>query len=129
MLRYNLLKNKSISSKVFGKVDDNIYSSKNPRKEEYKMRIEAYSQIQQMYGASKPANKTASAKNADFKDKLQISNVGKDMQVAKQAVSDAPDIREDKIAAIKQRLANGTYEVSGEEFAQKMMERLGQALA
>lgn len=93
------------------------------------MRIEAYSQIQQMYGASKPANKTASAKNADFKDKLQISNVGKDMQVAKQAVSDAPDIREDKIAAIKQRLANGTYEVSGEEFAQKMMERLGQALA
>ncbi len=93
------------------------------------MRIEAYSQIQQMYGASKPANKTASAKGADFKDKLQISNTGKDMQVAKKAVSDAPDIREDKVAAIKQRYANGTYEVSGEEFAQKMMERLGQALA
>lgn len=93
------------------------------------MRIEAYSQIQQMYGASKPTNKAASAKSADFKDKLQISNTGKDMQVAKQAVSDASDIREDKVAAIKQRLANGTYEVSGEEFAQKMMERLGQALA
>lgn len=93
------------------------------------MRIEAYSQIQQMYGASRPSNKAASVKGADFKDKLQISNTGKDLQVAKQAVADASDIREDKIAEIKQRLQNGTYEVSGEEFAQKMMERLGQALA
>lgn len=93
------------------------------------MRIGAYSQIQQLYGASKPAGKTSTAKGAEFKDKLQISSSGKDFQVAKQAVDSAPDVRADKVAAIKQSLENGTYEVSGEEFAQKMMEKLGQALA
>lgn len=93
------------------------------------MRIEAYSQIQQLYSASKPANKAASVKGADFRDKLQISNTGKDMQVVRQAVANAPDVRADKIADIKQRLENGTYEVSGEDFAQKLMERFGQTLA
>ena len=93
------------------------------------MRIGSYSQIQQLYGASKPAKKNASVQGADFKDKLQISDSGKDFQIAKQAVASAPDIREDKVAAIKHSLENGTYEVSGEEFAQRMMEKLGQALA
>lgn len=93
------------------------------------MRIGAYSQIQQLYGASKPGNKATSVQSADFRDKLQISNAGKDLQVAKQALANIPDVRMDKVAAIKEQMANGTYEVSGEDFAQKMMEKLGQALA
>ncbi|HOO80737.1 MAG TPA: flagellar biosynthesis anti-sigma factor FlgM [Lachnospiraceae bacterium] len=93
------------------------------------MRIEAYSQIQQMYNASKPVNKAANATKADFKDKLQISGVGKDLQVAKQAVANAPDVREEKIAAIKRNLENGTYEVSSEDFAERIMEKYGQTLA
>lgn len=93
------------------------------------MRIEAYSQIQQMYNASKPVNKTANATKPDFKDKLQISGAGKDMQVAKQAVTSAPDVREEKIAAIKRDLENGTYEVSSDDFAEKIMEQFGQTLA
>lgn len=93
------------------------------------MRIEAYSQIQQLYNASKPVNKTANATKTDFKDKLQISGAGKDMQVAKQAVTSAPDVREEKIAAIKRNLENGTYEVSSEDFAERIMEKYGQTLA
>lgn len=94
------------------------------------MRIDAYSQIQQMYNISKPAGaKTTSAVQSNFRDKLQISDAGKDLQVAKQAVSNAPDVREDKVAAIKNAMANGTYNVSGDDFASKILEKFGQTLA
>lgn len=94
------------------------------------MRIDAYSQIQQLYNVSKPgaAGKKAPSQ-ADFRDRLQISSAGKDMQIAKQAVANAPDVREDKVAAIKSALANGTYQVSGDDFADKIMEKLGQTFA
>jgi flagellar biosynthesis anti-sigma factor FlgM len=51
------------------------------------------------------------------------SQAGKDYQVAKQAVSDASDVRMDLVNDIKARLANGTYNVSDEELADKLLER------
>lgn len=93
------------------------------------MRIESYSQIQQLYNVSKPAQKTGAAATSSFKDKLNISSAGKDLQVAKQAVNSAPDIRQDKVSSIKNAIDNGTYDVSGEDFANKIMDKLAQALA
>lgn len=93
------------------------------------MRIESYSQIQQLYNASKPANNKSTATSLDFKDKLNISSAGKDLTIAKQAVNSAPDVRADKIEAVKSAIDNGTYDVSGQEFADKIMEKLSQAFA
>ena len=93
------------------------------------MRIESYAQIQQLYNVSKPVNKSDAASNATFKDKLNISGTGKDLAVAKQAVASAPDVRNDRVAELKQAIGNGTYDVSGEDFADKIMEKLSQALA
>ena len=58
------------------------------------IRVDAYSQIQNLYNVSKPAGNRGSAKTAapDFKDRLNISGQGKDLQVAKQAVAAAPDL-------------------------------------
>ncbi|MBE5859784.1 MAG: flagellar biosynthesis anti-sigma factor FlgM [Butyrivibrio sp.] len=93
------------------------------------MRIEAYSQVQQIYGTSK-VNKTAKTqKTTSVSDNLQISSIGKDIQVAKQAVKDAPDVREDVVAPIKSAIQNGTYDVSGEDFADKLLARLSESLA
>ena len=47
--------------------------------------------------------------------------MGKDYQIAKNAVAAAPDVREDKVNAIKQALASGTYNVSMEEVADKLI--------
>ena len=91
------------------------------------MRIESYSQIQQIYNANKTVDKSGKVNSNGFKDKLNISNAGKDLQVAKNAVAGTPDIREDKVASIKAAIDNGTYDVSGEEFAEKIMEKLSQA--
>ena len=56
------------------------------------MRIEAYSQMQQLYktkkvGYTQPAARVAAA------DQLQISTIGKDIQTAKAAMAGVSDIR------------------------------------
>ena len=84
------------------------------------MRIDAYTQVQQVYNLSKPQKTQKTAKPGAI-DRVQISSVGKDIQTAKAAVAGAPDIREEVTAPIKERIQNGTYEVGAESFAEKLM--------
>ena len=42
--------------------------------------------------------------------------------MAKAAVSAASDVREDKVAAIKASMADGSYQVGTEDFANKLLE-------
>ena len=85
------------------------------------MRIEAYSQVQQIYSNNKVSKPQAAKKTGDVRDTVSFSSIGKDIQVAKQAVNNAPDIREDKVASLKAAIKNGTYDVSGEAFADKLL--------
>ncbi len=85
------------------------------------MRIDAMNQVSQLY-SSKATKKTGQAGGLSFSDSLEISRVGRDMQVAKAAIAAAPDVREDRVAAIKAALANGTYSVSDEDLANKLLE-------
>ncbi len=86
------------------------------------MRIEAYNQVQQLYQA-KRTGKAQNAKAASQTDRVQISSFGKDIQIAKAAVASAPDIREELTAPIKARIQDGTYGVSNESFADKLMKK------
>ena len=86
------------------------------------MRIEAYTQVQQLYN-SKNTAKLKKENVRSFSDQLQISSMGKDIQTAKQAVKNSPDVREDVMASIKERLNAGTYQVNTDEFADKLFER------
>lgn len=83
------------------------------------MRIEAYSQIQQMY-KSNSVKKDQAGQKASFLDQLELSSMGKEIQSAKQAVAGSPDIREELVAPIKKAVDNGTYQVSPDSFAQKL---------
>lgn len=86
------------------------------------MRIEAYTQVQQLYN-NKNTNKVKKQNTQSFSDQLQISSMGKDIQIAKAAVAGSPDVREDMTASIKSRVDAGTYSVDSESFAQKLFER------
>lgn len=86
------------------------------------MRIEAYTQVQNLYDAKKTKKAIASG-NVSSSDKLQISSMGKDIQWAKQAVAESSDIREDVVAPIRARIQSGTYEVSTESFADKLIQK------
>lgn len=66
--------------------------------------------------------KVTSSKLASGKDKLEISQMGKDYQVAKQAVSQTSDIREDKVNEIKARITSGTYDITAKDVASKLVD-------
>ncbi len=86
------------------------------------MRIESYTQVQQLYNTNKPA-KLQKGSRSSASDQIQISSIGKDIQTAKNAVAAADDIREELTAPLKASIANGTYHVSGESFAEKLMQK------
>lgn len=88
------------------------------------MRIDAYNQISQIYGVNGKV-KTSAASRVTQSDKVEISSFGKELQIAKQAVGEAPDVREDLVSKLKTEIANGTYDVDGETFADKLMEKFG----
>ena len=87
------------------------------------MRIDAYNQVAGIYKSSKPARTTATKKTASFQDQLQISQAGRDFQIAKQAVANASDIREDKVAELKTKVDSGNYQVDAGDFASKLLEK------
>lgn len=84
------------------------------------MRVDALSRVGQVYQASKP-KKTVQSKTSYAKDEFQISRTAKDFQVAKSAVKETSDVREDKVAYFKEALASGTYNVSSQEIAEKLV--------
>lgn len=86
------------------------------------MRIEAYTQVQQLYNTKK-TSKALKPQNAAASDQIQISSIGKDFQTAKAAVASSSDIREELVAPIKTAVQNGTYNVSGESFAEKLLQK------
>jgi len=86
------------------------------------MRIEAYTQIQQVYNSSKvQKGQTVSKKGAT--DQVSFSSIGLDMQTATLAVKGSSDIRYDKVEPLKKAVQDGTYDVSGESFADKLLKK------
>lgn len=84
------------------------------------MRIDAYSKIGQLYQAS-TAKPTAKQSKTAKSDKIEISDFGQSLAIAKQAVNDAPDVRMERVAELKAQISSGNYHVSSEEIADKMV--------
>ena len=91
------------------------------------MRIEAYNAVSQIYSAQKPGkvNKTSATYG---RDQVQISSIGKDIQTAKAAVANSSDIRKEITEPIKNAIANGTYNVSNDDFASKLLAKYEEKL-
>jgi negative regulator of flagellin synthesis FlgM len=85
------------------------------------MRIDAFNKISQLYKTNS-VKSTAKSKGTSFSDTLEISQTGKDYQVAKQLVARTPDIRETKVNDIKQRMEAGAYHVNIEDVANKLVD-------
>lgn len=84
------------------------------------MRIDALAEVSQLYQATGTRKKTE--KPVSYaKDSVEISGFGKDLQIAKQAVAQAEDIRVDKVQELKTSMANGTYNVPMGALADKLL--------
>ena len=85
------------------------------------MRIEAYSQIQQIYNTNR-TTKTQEKKNVRPTDQLQISSMGRDMQIAKEAARAASDIREEVTAPLKASI-EGKALIEKEKYAESISKK------
>lgn len=87
------------------------------------MRIEAYTQVQQIYKPKQPARNQKTGGTFHNSDQLQLSTAGRDFHTAKAAVAAVPDVREDLVASVKARIDNGTYQVDTSAFAEKLLSK------
>lgn len=95
------------------------------------MRIDAYNQVAQLYGVQQKSYNAASKNTGSSmgSDQLSISQAGYDHQVAKTAVAEASDVREEKVARIKAMVDAGTYSVNPEDFANKLLSKYNNIFA
>jgi len=56
------------------------------------------------------------------KDELQLSNKAKEYQAAMKAFKNLPEVREDLVNDLKNAIKQGSYNVSGKEIADKIIE-------
>ena len=92
------------------------------------MRIDAYSQIAQIYGVQNSVKTTKAKAAGGQTDHVSISQAGRDYQVAKSAVSEASDVREDKVAELKSMVDAGTYQVEAGDFASMLLAKYNATL-
>jgi negative regulator of flagellin synthesis FlgM len=70
------------------------------------------------------AKKSAKTEGANSSGDVsaQISTKGKELARAKQLAASAPDVREEKIAELKKRIAAGKYKVDSKAVADRMVD-------
>jgi negative regulator of flagellin synthesis FlgM len=72
--------------------------------------------------ASKAYARSAASPSAPARmDRVEISDSGRAMHVAMEALKQTPPIRADKVAALKARITDGTYQVPGADIAERML--------
>ena len=71
-------------------------------------------------GYEKADSTSSTAKNGSAN--AEISSRAKDMAKAKQIASDTPDVREAKIAALREQIQNKKYNVSADAIADKLVD-------
>jgi len=52
---------------------------------------------------------------------VNLSKASKDLRLANEALASAPDVREDKVAEIRDKIESGTYSMNNEAVADKMV--------
>lgn len=84
------------------------------------MRIDV---VNRVYGTYQAQVTTASKKTekVDSKDEVALSSEAKDFASIKKMLADIPQVREEKVQDIKTRMDNGTYNVSAQEVASKIL--------
>jgi negative regulator of flagellin synthesis FlgM len=70
---------------------------------------------------SQDLRQTDTGSDAARNDKVSLSQASKEMQLAKNAVAEVPEIREEKVAQIKQAIADNRYELNSEKIAEKLV--------
>jgi negative regulator of flagellin synthesis FlgM len=72
----------------------------------------------------KNMHKTEETKAALPSDKIEISKEARAYQVAMQGIKEIPDVRQEKVEALKAQIKEGTYRPPAEDIAAKILGEL-----
>lgn len=78
--------------------------------------------IRNINGAEPKGN--VSSKEKNLTDRVDISGEGRDMAALMSAISKMPDIRTDKVNAIKKAIEAGNYNIDAAKIADKILKEL-----
>ena len=84
------------------------------------IKLEAYIKNLRDKGKTGPSSKQAS-EEIFREDKVVLSPEAREIQEAKKLLNSFPDIREKKVAHLKEQIGNGTYHIEGDKIAVKML--------
>lgn len=84
------------------------------------MRIDAINRGYDIYSKQVSATSKANGK-VNSKDEVDLSSQAKDFATIKKMLAKETDVREELVQDIKQRIDNGTYNVSSKDVADKIL--------
>ncbi len=87
------------------------------------MRIDHINNIYETY-KKQSLSSTKPVTKMQKKDEVELSGTARDFQAVYKVLSTTPSIREDKVNEIKEKISSGTYNVSSEEVADKILSSL-----
>lgn len=87
------------------------------------MRIDHINKIYETY-KEQAISRTKQVSKVQKKDEVALSKTAKDFQTVHKLLSTTPDIREDKVNEIKEKMKSGSYNVSAAEVADKILSHL-----
>ena len=76
------------------------------------------------YGVGAPSVSTsteAATSSAPKRDGIELSVAGRDLRAARALIATLPDVREERIAALRAAIAAGTYQVDSAALAQRLL--------
>ncbi|NUM46023.1 MAG: flagellar biosynthesis anti-sigma factor FlgM [Anaerolineales bacterium] len=76
--------------------------------------------------ATEPVRRTSSADRTSATDHAALSEEARLLSHARQALEETPDVREEKVTALRQQVQDGTYQVPLEKLASLLVKRLSQ---
>lgn len=87
------------------------------------MRIDAINRMYDVYNvqagmAMKNVNKSQS------RDKVDLSSEAKDFATVKKLIANTEEVREDKVKELKEKMEQGTYDVTAEQVASKILSKI-----
>lgn len=81
--------------------------------------------VSRIYDRQNNVSKTEkSTKAKESKDVVSISNSAKDFQTVMTAIKNVPDIREDKVKNIQERIKDDNYNVDTDDLVERMIDSL-----
>ena len=87
------------------------------------MRINGLNNVNNVYKNNKASKAYGASSVSSSKDTLAISDFAKELQVAKQAVDHAPDVRQARVNEIKEQMEAGKYNVTASQLADKLLNK------